>query len=83
MQQDPKLWFPAPSKGFPLCPGRREELEKNQNGDVDGGRIGVSPSWPLRTPIQTPTKNNTKTQNPQRNRITQNPQKNRKNTKYK
>ena len=76
MRQDPKLWVPAPSKGFPLCPGRREELEKNQNGDVDGGRIGVSPSWPLRTPIQSPTKNSTKSKNPQKNRKIHNTKRN-------
>ena len=46
--------LPPPGEGFPLLPGREEELEKLENGDVGGGRTGVSLSEPLRTPTQSP-----------------------------
>ena len=45
---------------------------------MGGGRIGVSPQWPLRTPTQSPTKNITKTEKPQKNYKTSKPHKNSK-----
>ena len=63
MRPNPELWLPPPGKGFPLLPGREEELEKLENGDVGGGRTGVSLSEPLRTPTQSPPKKSTKIHN--------------------
>ena len=51
------MYLPPFAEGFPPPTGGKEELEKTQNGDVGGGRIGVSPKRPLRTPTQSPTKN--------------------------
>ena len=34
MRQDPEVWIPAPCSGFPLCPGREEEIRKLKNGFV-------------------------------------------------
>ena len=62
-----KVWqghevpIPAPAKGFPPSKGREEGLENYKIGNMDGGRTGVSLKEPLRTPIQLPPKNNTKT----------------------
>ena len=36
MRQDPELRLPPPGQGFPLFPGREEELVNIQNGDGDG-----------------------------------------------
>ena len=61
-----EMYLPSLAKGFPPPTGGKEELDKIQNGDVVGGRIGVSPKWPLRTPNQSPTKNISKTHKPQK-----------------
>ena len=36
MRPNPFLWLPPPGQGFPLHPGRKEELVKIQHGDGDG-----------------------------------------------
>ena len=56
MQQGPGLWVPAPPTGFPATQGEEAELENPENGELDVGRIGVSPLGPLRTHIHSPTK---------------------------
>ena len=75
MRPDPELWFPPHGQGFPLLPGGEEELEKTENGDVSGGRTGVSLSEPLRTPTQSPPKKIIKEKNTHKNSKTENPQK--------
>ena len=36
MRQDPELRLPPPGQGFPLQPGREEELVNIEKGDGDG-----------------------------------------------
>ena len=36
MRPDPDLWLPPPGQGFPLLPGRKEELVKPDKGDGEG-----------------------------------------------
>ena len=36
MRPNPDLWLPPPGQGFPLLPGREEELVNLQKGDGDG-----------------------------------------------
>ena len=70
--------LPPPGEGFPLLPGREEELEKLENSDVGGGRTGVSLCEPLRTPTQSLPKNIIKRKNPHKNRKTEKTMKKRK-----
>ena len=74
------MWVPPPGQGFPLLPGREEELKKLENGDVGGGRTGVSFYEPLRTPTQSPPKNITKRKNTQKNSKIYKPNKKKKTT---
>ena len=36
MRPDPDLWLPPPGQGFPLLPGRKEELVTIKKGDGEG-----------------------------------------------
>ena len=58
---------PTLGQGFSPSKGREEKLEKYENGDVGGGRTGVSLTEPLRTPIPSPPKNNIKNKNTHKN----------------
>ena len=69
------MHLPALANGFPSPTGGKEKLKNIENGDMVGGRIGVSPRRPLRTPNQSPTKNISKPKNPQKNRKIPNNQK--------
>ena len=73
------MWLLSLTFGFPSQTGREEELKNIENGDVSGGRTGVSQKLPLRTPTQSPTKNIKKYHNHKKNHKTQ---KHKKSTKY-
>ena len=72
------MHLPALANGFPSPTGGKEKQENIENGDMVGGRIGVSPRRPLRTTNQSPTKNISKPKKPQKNHKILNNQKNSK-----